>query len=213
MWAAHYEQETVVSHLENETVAALHVATAACALLDVGCGTARRLRETNAAIAIGVDLSLDMLAAAKDARTLVVADVCALPLAECAFDIVWCRLMIGHVYDVVAAYAELSRVCVPGGRVIVTDIAPEAIAAGHRRTFVDADGVPRELEHFVHDDLAHQRAARAVGLHVERHVMGHVGPTVRHYYEEAGRLSAYTAQFGSPLVAARLLRKSEGSER
>ncbi|HEX3868224.1 MAG TPA: class I SAM-dependent methyltransferase, partial [Gemmatimonadaceae bacterium] len=168
LWAPRYAAETAISHLENLTVCALDVATAGRSVLDVGCGTTRRLSGSGAAFAIGMDLSPEMLGKRTlDARarktSVVAADGCAVPFAPASFDVVWCRLMIGHVRDLRAVYAELSRVCVAGGSVVVSDVTPEAIAAGHRRTFVDVDGRTREVDHVVHTSANHAAAAGDAG--------------------------------------------------
>ena len=99
LWAPRYEAETVVSSLENRVIDALAIPTVDCRLLDVGCGTGRRLRDTDAAIAVGVDSSLDMLRLAPREQRLAAADVRALPFAAGSFDVVWCRLVIGHVRE------------------------------------------------------------------------------------------------------------------
>ena len=77
---------------------------------------------------------------------------------------VWCRLVLGHLPDLDAAYAELARVCARGGHVVVTDFHPDAAEAGHRRTFRDGDGVVQEVEHHVHTPREHRRAAARAGL-------------------------------------------------
>ena len=207
LWAPHYATETAVSWLENHAVAALGVATVGRRLLDVGCGTARRLRNADAAIAVGVDLTPEMLGQASAAHKLAAADVRSLPFAAASFDVVWSRLMIGHVRELAAAYAELSRVCCIGGVVVVSDLCSEAIAAGHRRTFRDSTGALHEVEHFVHTFERHAGAARNVGLELERRQDGVVGPDIRRFYAEAFRLAAYEEQRGMRLVVALSFRK------
>ena len=207
LWASRYNTETVVSALENGVVESLGVATKDRRLLDVGCGTGRRLRDTGAAAAVGVDLSLAMLAHAPREQPLAAADVRALPFAAESFDVIWCRLVIGHVREVDVAYAELSRVCRTGGVVIVSDLCAEAVAAGHRRTFRDERGVRHELEHFVHTLDCQAGFACNAGLALEAHREGVVDAHVRKYYADAGRLDMYEEQRGMPLVTALVLRK------
>jgi hypothetical protein len=56
LWAPVYGGETAVSYLEAQTVGMLGVPTDGLALLDVGCGTARRMSDSRAATMVGVDL-------------------------------------------------------------------------------------------------------------------------------------------------------------
>ena len=207
LWAPSYNSETAISHLDNLIVADLGVATARRDLLDVGCGTARRLRQSDATLAVGVDLTFEMLGGTSREHPLSVADVRALPFAPESFDVVWCRLVIGHVQNLEIAYAELSRVCRPGGAVVVSDICPEAIDAGHRRTFRDSAGVEHELEHHVHTPAAHAHAAFDVGLKLKTLRDGVVDESIRDFYERAGRIVAYERQLGLPLVRVLSWRK------
>jgi len=199
LWAPSYDAETAMSHLETETIAMLDVATQGRSLLDVGCGTARRLRASDAAMAVGVDATIEMLTQA-DADRLAAADVRALPFAGASFDVTWCRLVLGHVPDLDAAYAELARVCRENGSVVVSDVAAEAARAGHKRTFSDAAGATHEVEHFVHSAGVHVTAAARAGLELERRADGIVGPSIRSYYVNAGKERAYEQQKGLPLV-------------
>ena len=207
LWAPSYEAETAVSFVENGVVAALGVPVSGRRLLDVGCGTARRLNDTGASLAIGVDLTPEMLELARGSSPIAAADVRALPFSAQSFDVVWCRLVIGHVREMEWAYAELSRVCRMGGAVIVSDISAAAVAAGHRRTFNDAHGTTHEVEHFEHSIERQAVAAHDVGLGLERRQDGVVDPSVMHFYVEAGRLPAYEAQLGMPIVLGLLWRK------
>jgi malonyl-CoA O-methyltransferase len=210
LWAPEYERETVVSALESRAVDELGIETSGRALLDAGCGTARRLRASDAAVRIGVDLSVEMLQHARSALTLVAGDVQALPVASDAFDVVWCRLAIGHVRHLESAYRELARVCRTNGSVVVSDLAPDAAAAGHRRTFRGADGATHEVEHFVHALSAHVTAGTRVGLTLAGRRDGLCGPSVRSFYAEAGRLRAYEEQRGTTLVVVLAWHKAAG---
>lgn len=207
LWAPRYEAETAVSYLENCVVERLAIAIANCRLLDVGCGTGRRLRDTNASIAVGVDCSFDMLQLAPREQRLAAADLRALPFAARSFDVVWCRLVIGHVRELEAAYSELSRVCRTGGAVVVSDLSVEAIAAGHRRTFRDSRGDVHEIEHVAHAPERQASVARDVGLELETRRDGLVDSSVRQFYADAGRLLAYEEQRGLRLVCALVFRR------
>jgi malonyl-CoA O-methyltransferase len=204
LWAQTYGDENVFSWIENRLAAAMTPPLAGLRLLDAGCGTGRRLRGTAASRAVGIDLSPEMLAVGDGdgSAELLLGDIRALPLADRSFDVVWCRLAIGHVPDCRPVYAELGRVADAGARVIVTDFHPEAYEAGQRRTFRDSAGVLREVEHHVHAAPAQAAAAAAAGLTLLEARQGKVGPEVRPLYEEAGRGSLYEDHVGFAVVLA-----------
>jgi malonyl-CoA O-methyltransferase len=206
-WAPDYESETAISYLENQIVATLRLPSANRRLLDAGCGTRRRLRTSRAALAVGVDLTPEMLISSPGGGIVTAGDLRALPLASETFDIVWCRLAIGHLRELDLAYAELARVCRPGGAVVVTDFHPEAVAAGHRRTFRDGAGVVQEIEHYVHTPDDHAAAAAAAGLALIARRDGKVGAIVRPFYARAGRLTTYAEQRGVRIVLALAYRR------
>ncbi len=212
LWAPTYARETAVSDLEDRIVTALSPAPAGLRLLDAGCGIGRRLHESKAALAVGVDLSPEMLDAGQESRNdavrTLVGDVRALPLPDRSFDLVWCRLVLGHLPDCAPAYAELARVADSGATVIVTDFHPAAHEAGHRRTF-RADGVVHELEHHVHTLERHQAAAAAAGLELVEVREGKIGSEIRDHFVRADRIELYTRQVGLPIVLALAFRRPD----
>ena len=212
LWAPTYAAETAVSALERSAVTSLRVEVEGRRLLDVGCGVGRRLEEALAAgarVAVGVDLVPRMLAEGTRTGLIAAADARSLPVPDASFDVVWCRLVLGHLAELDAAYAELARVCAIGGRVIVTDFHPAAAAAGHRRTFRDESGTLHEIEHHVHSRLAHRAAADRTGLAVAAQRDVAIDESVRPYYLSAGRADAYERQRGLPLVLVLALARAE----
>lgn len=212
LWAQSYAEETVASKLDDLLVADLTPPMTGLRLLDAGCGTGRRLQNCAAASATGVDLSPEMLDAGLgsdfddgNVRTLV-GDVRDLPLHDRSFDLVWCRLVIGHLPAIDRAYAELARVADKGATVIVTDFHPDAVAAGHKRTFRNGDEV-HELEHHVHAPRAHIAAARAAGLSLMAQRDAKIGPQVEEMFASTNRMALYQGAAGLPLVLGFAFRK------
>jgi malonyl-CoA O-methyltransferase len=199
LWAPTYAAETAISFLDEVLARALLPPLAGKRLLDAGCGTGRRI--AGAAGAVGVDASLDMLNAG-GARAVAAADVSALPFPPASFDMVWCRLVLGHLRDPEPAYREFAHVCRPGGLLFVTDFHADAAAAGHRRSFRDASGALHEVEHHVHDAAAHIAFAERAGFTFLARQDGTIGPAVKPFYACAGRLGAYERDFGLAVVAA-----------
>lgn len=206
-WAPTYGTENAITLLEARLVEELGPSPHGRQLLDVGCGTGRRLIDTGAVSAVGVDLCPEMLEQGQAAHAfgpevcLIVADARTLPLPAGAFDLVWCRLVIGHLPDCRPAYRELARVAAIGESVIVTDFHPAAYAAGHRRSFRHKDEV-HEVEHHVHTKSEQIAAATDAGLTLLRSTEAEIGPAVRHFYEQSGRDALYADHHGLPIVSA-----------
>jgi malonyl-CoA O-methyltransferase len=207
IWAPDYDKETAVSFLEDRLVSAMSPPLSGLRLLDVGCGTGRRMRKSGATWATGVDICPEMLAADRrgvplpPGHRLIEGDVRTLPVAGGAFDIIWCRLVLGHLREVRGAYGELARASKAGARVLVSDFHPAAWAAGHRRTFRTADGV-HEIEHYVHRREDHVAAAEPAGLTLCEWREAAIAPEVRHFYETAGRGALFEQHLGLPVVLA-----------
>jgi len=136
------------------------------------------------------------------------ADVRALPFGAAEFDLVWCRLVLGYVEDLPAAYCELARVLRPAGFLFVSDFHSDAMAAGHKRTFRDAVGVVREAAHFVHVGEHHLGAAAQTGLVLADRRDGRVDESVRPFYQRADRMNLYERDRGLNVVAAFLFRRA-----
>ncbi len=202
LWAPTYATETATSFLEDELSRAMLRGLPCSRLLDAGCGVGRRIADLPGAV--GVDASPEMVAAAGTGNV-TVADVRDLPFGPDRFDMVWCRLVLGHLPDALPAYRELCRVCSPGGHVFVTDFHPDAVAAGSRRAFRDQAGMVHEVEHHVHQD--HMRLAAQAGLLVAAHRDAAVGASIRDFYVRAGRMGLYKRDRGLKLVAGFLFRR------
>lgn len=120
---------------------------AGATVVDVGCGAGMDLllsarRVAPAGTAIGVDMTADMLARARDGAReaglsnveLREGDATALPLADASVDVVTSNGVLNLVPDKPRAAAEMFRVLAPGGRLQIADIiVGEALADEVRR--------------------------------------------------------------------------------
>lgn len=103
-------------------------------VLDVGCGPgllacafARVVRH-----ATGIDLTPAMLEQARKLQreqglpnvSWREGDITSLPYLDGEFSIVSCRYVFHHLEDPLTVLKEMARVCQPGGRVVVADMAP-----------------------------------------------------------------------------------------
>ena len=205
LWAGRYE-ETVVSTLEDRWVRSLTPPLANRALLDAGCGTGRRTpaRSQGPHRAVGVDLVPEMLAAGRTqdvpVTALAAADVRSLPFRAGVFDLLWCRLVAGHLPELEGAYQELARVSRLGSSLIVSDFHPDAVAAGHARTFRDASGRLLTVDHHVHHSADHREAAGAGGWALDQAFDIVPGPEERPFYQRGGRAEQFERERALPLV-------------
>jgi malonyl-CoA O-methyltransferase len=202
LWAPTYVAETAASFLDEELAREMLQGLPQTRLLDAGCGVGRRIAHIPGAT--GMDASPEMLSSG-GLRNVVVGDVRAMPFTSGLFDMVWCRLVLGHVPDPLRAYQELVRVCTPGGYAFVTDFHPDAAAAGHRRTFTDQRGTVHEIEHYANHN--HIQLAESAGFSVVAHRDGVVGPSIRGFYASGIGLRAYRKDLGLKLITAVLLRR------
>jgi ubiquinone/menaquinone biosynthesis C-methylase UbiE len=114
----------------------------------VALALAARCREV-----IGVDITDAPLAIAERSRTeralanvrFQRADAERLPFADGEFDVVLCRFAFHHFEDPMLPLREMTRVCRPGGRVAVEDLAASEIA--QRAEFYNRFERLRDLSH------------------------------------------------------------------
>jgi malonyl-CoA O-methyltransferase len=200
LWAATYE-ETAMNALDENAVSRF-TPKAYSRLLDAACGTGRHVARSRG---FGIDLVPEMLARGRGTAAegrLACADLAALPFGAAAFDLVWCRLALGHVDALGAAYRELARVAQPDAHVVVTDVHPDAARRGLTRTFRDAGGVVHAALHHRHELEDHERVARAAGLALEERLESAIGPEIEAHFRAAGALESYRRQRGLPVLAA-----------
>jgi ubiquinone/menaquinone biosynthesis C-methylase UbiE len=123
------------------------------AILDIGCGTGNQLVANRAALPqalmVGVDPFAGMLrqGSRKDATILwVQADGAALPFPDESFEFITNQFSFHHVERKATMLAEIWRVLGPGGRFVMTNIAPrEMLTWAYYRYF------PAALAHDLRD--------------------------------------------------------------
>jgi SAM-dependent methyltransferase len=112
-------------------------------LLDIGTGTGRLLELLAPRVrqALGVDASKAMLALARSRLgraelahcSVRLADMYRLPLADGSFDLAVLQMVLHHAADPAGVLAEAARVLVPGGTLLVVDLAPHGDEALRQR--------------------------------------------------------------------------------
>ena len=145
-WAEIYDEETnPLVIIEGPEVTRALGEVRGLDVLDVGCGTGRHsvaLARAGARVT-GVDFSNGMLDKARakpgaDAVRFIHQDASGtLPFEDRSFDRVISCLVIDHVRDLGTFFAELHRVCRPGGLVVVSVMHPAMMLKGVQARFTD----------------------------------------------------------------------------
>lgn len=114
-------------------------------LLDVGCGTGLVSLELAAegAGVTGVDLSVPMVERARrhaavrgvERASFLVADACRLPFPDASFERVLAVCLLFWLPAPARGLAEMARVTVPGGRVVLANPSPRLMEDGASRGF------------------------------------------------------------------------------
>jgi ubiquinone/menaquinone biosynthesis C-methylase UbiE len=182
--------------------------------LDAATGTgrhARLLRDLGHRV-VGVDGSPEMIERARQNApdvALVRSDLRALPFRDASIDLVMCALALTHLAMLTEPICELARVLRPGGRLIVSDIHPVAVATGAHAFFLRADGSRGVLRNELHWPSEYVAAFRAAELTVERLIEPPFDESfVEQMPEAAVRDAAREAVVGLPFALVWRLRKT-----
>jgi SAM-dependent methyltransferase len=136
--------------------------------LDVGTGSGRYLpvlASTGAAVVLGVDRSLAMLAIAAGRR--ICGDACHLPFRRGAFDLVNASLMVGDIGDLGGWTREMARVLAVGGHLVYSDFHPTWAQHGWTRTFHTQDGERHVVSFEAHPIEHHVAALEGARLRIQ----------------------------------------------
>jgi ubiquinone/menaquinone biosynthesis C-methylase UbiE len=163
-WATIYDREAnPLIALEEPVVREALGDVAGLSALDLGCGTGRLsvwLASAGATVT-GIDFSEGMLEAARRKAGAETVRFLAhdlhqpLPFADGAFDRVVSGLVLEHLPEIDAFFAEARRVLRPGGRAVVSAMHPAMFLKGVQARFTDPDSgekvQPGSVAHSVGD--------------------------------------------------------------
>jgi ArsR family transcriptional regulator len=151
-------------------------------LLDIGTGTGRVLELVAPRVSqgVGVDASKAMAHC-----TVRLADMYRLPLSEASFDIAVLQMVLHYAEDPPGVLAETARVLVPGGRLIIIDLAHHA-----------RDDLVTKLAHRWHGftDAAMRSLLAEAGLAPTGEPLAIEGPLTVHIWRAARTADAPIAQ-------------------
>lgn len=149
LWATSYDQEQNPLIVAEEPYVDLILAKlAATVALDVGTGTGRYARKLarRGIKVFAVDQCSEMLDVAQrnaQEKMLRIDFQCgslrALPFRSNHFELVVCGLVLCHIPNLMQTMGEFSRVTRERGHLLITDFHPNAVAAGWRTEFAQAE--------------------------------------------------------------------------
>ncbi|HVM93428.1 MAG TPA: class I SAM-dependent methyltransferase [Terriglobales bacterium] len=174
--------------------------------LDLACGTGRWLGlflARGAKVAIGVDRSAAMLGVARGKsrmrQRLVEAACERLPFSNASFDFVVCSFALGHIADPDALAREIARVTRNCADIFVSDLHPDAHAAGWRVGFREGgSAVQIRTHHRPVEEVA--QAFCSHGFECRAQCSLWLGEPERFLFDLAGKSNSFTAACGLPAV-------------
>jgi len=208
IWAASYDAgPNPLLALETRLLLERVSLLGAPRFVDIACGTGRWMQlagERGAKVA-GVDFCPEMLlqAARKPglAGRVSIGDAGCIPLADRTADLTLCSFALGYLPSPYQAMAEMARVSCKGGRVVVTDLHPCALAAGWQRSF-RWNGQVYAIDHHHHEIRAWEDAARSAGLALDWAVEASFGEPERAIFRRAGKEALFPELSRLPALLA-----------
>jgi malonyl-CoA O-methyltransferase len=165
-------------------------------VVDVACGTGRWMAAAHAAGAnvFGVDLCGEMLAGARakpgvDGR-LILAHSGRIPLADGIADLVLCSFAVNYLPSAEDSIAEMARITRPGGRVVMSDLHPLAIANGWKRSFRVGESL-YEIDHHTRDFHCLNAIAVGCALVTAWRIDARFGIQEREIFCRAGKATSF----------------------
>lgn len=211
IWSAVYnDTPNPLLELERRTVTPWLPDLAGQTVVDVACGTGRWAAHAahRGAHVLGADFCAPMLAASDESihECLIQADAVCLPFPDELADFSVCAFAAGYMDSPAQMVAELSRITRPGGHVMITDIHPNAIALGWRRSFRCTDE-EYEIENHAHPVARYLAAAHSHGLRLERIAEVSFGEPERSVFQQCGRANVFDNMCLTPAIFAVLWRR------
>lgn len=172
-WAGSYDSyPNGLIKIEEPIVRGMLGEVAGKRVLDAGCGTGRHtkwLAERGAHVT-GVDPSPEMIAIAREKcpqAEFLAGTFEPLPVPDALFDLALNALVLEHLPEVAGPIAELARVVVPGGSIVVSVFHPFFVLRGIPAHFKAEDSVEYEMPSHVHLVSDYVRAVKRAGLFLE----------------------------------------------
>ena len=176
-WAQSYDHSpNPILALEERYLSSILPDIAGKHVLDLACGTGRWLTElwARGAQVVGLDFSVAMLRVARAKSSisdrLVRADFLQLPFRDSTFDFVLCSFALNHILSLDVVAHELAQTMRLSGRLMISEMHPEAHARGWRPGFRDTQSAVQieTTDHSAEDVVSSFRSNGFLCLNVRR---------------------------------------------
>jgi len=203
LWAPAYDSEpNPLVALEERVLRQSLLFGPGMRVLDLATGTGRWLAHvrSHGAQAFGVDLSAEMLEQASrkpHARgRLIRATLSALPVRDDFADVAICSFALGYIPSPETAFREMART---SRRIIVSDLHPEAVGAGWRRT-LRKGGTKYEIANWSHSSKLLDKCAGEAGLSLCWRREERFGAAEFEIFEQAAKRETFDAACRIPAI-------------
>jgi ubiquinone/menaquinone biosynthesis C-methylase UbiE len=207
LWAQHYDSSVnPLLALEERLLESQLTSFKGKDVVDLGCGTGRWLKKLEGMgphSLTGLDLSSAMLDQARmkcaPSTRLFQSDCTDTPLhARCA-DRIIASFLLSYLPDLAAFAQESARILRSHGVLLITDLHPNTISYGWRRTFRAAGSVYEIETHCYSIDHLIETLERS-GFRLNHVAEWSFGPPEAAIFERAGKLDAYLQVEALPVV-------------
>ena len=217
LWAQNYESEddNLIFELEKKILEKLFldIELNNKTVLDYGCGTGRNWQNIiskNPEKITGCDVSSEMLRQLKlkypRAETHLIKEKNFPPIPSGSIDVILSTLVVAHVKNIKKLFGAWNSYLNPGGVIIISDMHPELLREGGKRTFMH-ENKNLEIKNFVHSIEDIIRICSGLNLQVEEISEEFITRERKEFYERNNALHIYDRFRNMPLIYGMRIRK------
>ena len=218
LWAESYDRQpdNLMFELDRDAVSGLleNVDLQGKRVLDIGCGTGRiwpLLQERGAAGIVGCDASSEMLdrllAKLPQAEVHRVLGPELPFLPNGCFDLAISTLTLAHLEEPVRHFREWSRILLPGGGLLITDLHPKGLVRGAQRSFTHG-GKTLKIHNHVYPLEEIRNGLSDLGFREQAARETVIDDALKETYRRHGLLKVFEKFRGTPIHFAMLWLKS-----
>ena len=210
LWAENYESEedNLIFRLEKQILEKLmnNVELKEKIILDYGCGTGRNWEKYfsfEPEKIIGCDVSGEMLNQLKNkypqADTYIIKENKFPPVQTGSADFIFSTLVIAHIKNIKKLFGAWNSYLKSGGVIIISDLHPELLREGGKRTFMHEDK-NIEIKNYVHSIEDIIRVCTDLNLQVEEILEDFITEDKQDFYIKKDALHIFEKFKNMPLI-------------